>query len=53
MALMQTYLDYTDIAFTLVIWRAYTFYRHLVVSGPNFPAKTGKATRDTLVHGRR
>jgi uncharacterized protein (TIRG00374 family) len=48
MALMRPYLDSTDIAFTLVIWRAYTFYWYLLVGGPIFLVKTGKAARDLL-----
>jgi len=47
-ALMGPYLDHADIAFTLVVWRAYTFYWYLVVGGPIFLAKTGKAARDLL-----
>ncbi len=48
MALMRPYLDHANIAFTLIVWRAYTFYWYLIVGGPIFLLKTGKAAKDLL-----
>ncbi|MGA7874334.1 MAG: hypothetical protein WCA08_01625 [Desulfoferrobacter sp.] len=45
---MSAYLSSEDIAFSLIAWRTYTFYWYLIVGGPIFLIKTGKAARDIL-----
>jgi len=45
-ALMSPYLGRETIAFTLLVWRAFTFYLQLIVGGPVFLFKTGKAARN-------
>jgi glycosyltransferase 2 family protein len=47
-ALMSYYLDAQAIAFTLLVWRAFTFYWYLVVGGPVFLYKAGIAAWDLL-----
>jgi uncharacterized protein (TIRG00374 family) len=47
-ALMHPYLDHRDIAFTLLVWRAFTFYWYLVIGAPIFFLKTGQAARRLL-----
>jgi glycosyltransferase 2 family protein len=47
-ALMSYYLDAQTIAFTLLVWRTFTFYWYLVVGGPVFLYKAGTAARDLL-----
>jgi uncharacterized membrane protein YbhN (UPF0104 family) len=51
-ALLGPYLNHADIAFTLIIWRAFTFYWYLLVGGPVFLLKTGKAARELLGESR-
>jgi uncharacterized protein (TIRG00374 family) len=46
--LMSPYLAPEMIAFTLIAWRVYTFYLHLIVGGPIFLLKTGEAARELL-----
>jgi uncharacterized protein (TIRG00374 family) len=46
---MSPYLDVTTTAFTLLVWRTYTFYWYLIVGGPIFLFKTGAAARNLLV----
>jgi uncharacterized protein (TIRG00374 family) len=46
--LMHAFLDPKNIAFTLIVWRAYTFYWYLAVGGPIFLFKTGQAARRLL-----
>lgn len=43
--LMHPYLSAQNTAFTLIVWRAYTFYWYLLVGGPIFLLKTGQAAR--------
>jgi glycosyltransferase 2 family protein len=47
-ALMSYYLDAQAIAFTLLVWRTFTFYWYLVVGGPVFLYKAGTAARHLL-----
>jgi glycosyltransferase 2 family protein len=47
-ALMRPYLSLEVIAFTLLVWRTYSYYCYLLVGGPIFLYKTGKAARDLL-----
>jgi uncharacterized protein (TIRG00374 family) len=47
--LMSPYLGVETIAFTLLVWRTYTFYWYLIVGGPIFLFKTGAAARDLLI----
>lgn len=47
-AFLGSYLRPELLAFTLLVWRAFTFYWYLVVGGPIFLFKTGKAARDLL-----
>lgn len=47
-ALMHSYLDPRGIAFTLIVWRAFTFYWYLTIGAPIFFIKTGQAARDLL-----
>ena len=49
MAPMSPLLGQADGAFTLLIWRAFTFYWYLIVGGPIFLLKTGKAARDLML----
>jgi uncharacterized protein (TIRG00374 family) len=47
-AFMSPYLALNVLAFTLIVWRIFTFYWYLVVGGPIFLIKTGKAAHDLL-----
>ena len=47
-AFLSPYLGRETLAFTLLVWRTYTFYWYLIVGGPIFVLKTGKAAHDLL-----
>jgi uncharacterized protein (TIRG00374 family) len=47
-ALMRPYLSLDVIAFTLLVWRSYSYYWYLLVGGPIFLYQTGKAARELL-----
>ena len=45
---MSPYMGIEAIAFTLLVWRTFTFYWYLVVGGPVFIYKAGRAAWDLL-----
>jgi uncharacterized protein (TIRG00374 family) len=47
-ALLSPYLGTEALAFTILVFRTYTFYWFLLVGGPIFLVKTGEAARDLL-----
>jgi uncharacterized protein (TIRG00374 family) len=47
-ALLSPYMNRETLAFTLLVWRTYTFYWFLIVGGPIFLYKTGRAAHDLL-----
>jgi hypothetical protein len=47
-ALLSPYLNTEALAFTILVFRTYTFYWFLLVGGPIFLFKTGEAARDLL-----
>ena len=47
-AFLSPYLDRQTLALTLLVWRTCTFNWYLIVGGPIFLLKTGKAARDLL-----
>ncbi len=47
-AFLSPYLDRETLAFTLLVWRTYTFYWYLIVGGPIFLFKTGQVARDLI-----
>ncbi len=47
-ASMRHFMDAQAMAFTLLVWRAFTFYWYLVVGGPIFVYKAGRAAWDLL-----
>ncbi len=47
-ALMSPFMGVEALAFTLLVWRAFTFYWYLVVGGPIFVYKAGRAAWDLL-----
>jgi len=47
-ALLSPYLGRETLAFTLLTWRTFTFYCYLIVGGPIFLFKTGKAAHHIL-----
>ncbi len=47
-AFMSPFMSVEAIAFTLLVWRAFTFYWYLVVGGPIFVYKAGRAAWDLL-----
>ena len=47
-AFLSPYLYPQTLAFTLLVWRTYTYYWYLVVGGPIFLYKTGGAARNLL-----
>jgi uncharacterized protein (TIRG00374 family) len=49
--LMRPYMSLETIAFTLLVWRTYTYYWFLIVGGPIFLYKTGKAAWELLGKG--
>jgi glycosyltransferase 2 family protein len=51
--LMGPYLDHREIAFTLVVWRAFTYYWYLAIGGPIFFFKAGEAAHHLLQRRRR
>lgn len=47
-AFLSPYLSRESLAFTLLVWRTYTFYWYLIVGGPIFIYKTGHAAHKLL-----
>ena len=47
-AFMRPFMGAQALAFTLLVWRAFTFYWYLVVGGPIFVYKAGRAAWDLL-----
>jgi uncharacterized protein (TIRG00374 family) len=47
-AFLSPYLDRQTLAFTLLVWRTFTFYWYLVIGGLIFTFKTGKAAHRLL-----
>jgi uncharacterized protein (TIRG00374 family) len=47
-ALLSPYLGRESLAFTLLTWRTFTFYWYLIVGGPIFLFKIGKAAHHIL-----
>jgi uncharacterized protein (TIRG00374 family) len=47
-AFLSPYLAREPLAFTLIVWRTYTFYWYLIVGGPIFLYKTGHAAHNLL-----
>ena len=47
-AFLSPYLDRETLAFTLLVWRTYTFYWFLIVGGPIFLFKTGQVAHDLI-----
>jgi len=46
--LLAPFLSAGNIVFCLIVWRVYTFYLYLVLGGPIFLMRTGKAAKDLL-----
>jgi len=46
--LLSPYLYPQTLAFTLLVWRTYTFYWYLIMGGPIFLYKTGGAAKNLL-----
>jgi glycosyltransferase 2 family protein len=51
-ALLSPYVGLESLAFTLLVWRTYTFYWYLIIGGPIFLYQTGDAAR-RLLRGKR
>jgi uncharacterized membrane protein YbhN (UPF0104 family) len=49
-AFLGSYLDRETLAFTLLVWRTYTFYWFLIVGGPIFSFKTAQVAHDLIRH---
>jgi glycosyltransferase 2 family protein len=47
-AFMTPFMGVQAMAFTLLVWRVFTFYWYLIVGGPIFVYKAGRATWDLL-----
>jgi uncharacterized protein (TIRG00374 family) len=47
-AFLSPYLDRETLAFTLLVWRTYTFYWFLIIGGPIFSFKTGQVAHDLI-----
>jgi uncharacterized protein (TIRG00374 family) len=47
-AFMRPFMDAQALAFTLLVWRAFTFYWYVVVGGPIFVYKAGRTAWDLL-----
>lgn len=47
-ALLSSYLDRETLAFTLLVWRTFTFYWFLIIGGPIFLFKTGQVAHDLI-----
>ena len=45
---MRPYMSLEASAFTLLVWRFFTFYWYLILGGPIFLSKVGKAAWDLL-----
>jgi uncharacterized membrane protein YbhN (UPF0104 family) len=45
---LSPYMGTESLGFTLLVWRFFTFYWLLIVGGPIFLFKTGKAAHDLL-----
>ncbi len=46
--LLSPYLSPGNTTFALIVWRAFTFYWYLLIGGPVFLWRTGKAARELL-----
>ncbi len=51
-ALLSPYLPTEALAFTILVFRTFTFYWFLIVGGPIFLYKTGEAARELLTRAR-
>jgi uncharacterized protein (TIRG00374 family) len=51
-ALLSPYMGLEALAFTLLVWRTYTFYWYLIIGGPIFLYETGGAAH-RLLRGKR
>jgi uncharacterized protein (TIRG00374 family) len=51
-ALLSSYMGLEALAFTLLVWRTYTFYWYLIIGGPIFLYETGGAAH-RLLRGKR
>jgi glycosyltransferase 2 family protein len=47
-AFLSPYLSPEPLAFTLLVWRTYTFYWYLIIGGPIFLYEAGQATHNLL-----
>jgi uncharacterized protein (TIRG00374 family) len=47
-AFLSPYLSPEPLAFTLLVWRTYTFYWYLIIGGPIFLYETGHAAHNLL-----
>lgn len=47
-AFLSPYMGLEALAFTLLVWRTYTFYWYLIIGGPIFLYETGGAARKLL-----
>jgi uncharacterized protein (TIRG00374 family) len=47
-AFLSPYLAAAPLAFTLLVWRTYTFYWYLIIGGPIFLYETGQAAQNIL-----
>ena len=47
-AFLSPYLDRETLAFSLLVWRTYTFYWFLIVGGPIFLFKMGQVAHDLI-----
>ena len=48
-AFLSPYLAAKPLAFTLLVWRTYTFYWYLIIGGPIFLYETGHAAHNLLI----
>jgi uncharacterized protein (TIRG00374 family) len=48
-AFLSPYLPAESLAFTLLVWRTYTFYWYLIIGGPIFLYETGHAAHNLLI----
>jgi len=48
-AFLSPYLSREPLAFTLLVWRTYTFYWYLIIGGPIFLYETGDAAHNLLI----
>jgi uncharacterized protein (TIRG00374 family) len=47
-AFLSPYMSAEPLAFTLLVWRTYTFYFYLIIGGPIFLYETGQAAQNFL-----